>query len=47
MDTWLAYAPVKNNPKDAAKVNYLVVLAKVSVAKLTPSLKYQHTLFGE
>jgi hypothetical protein len=20
MDTWLAYAPVKNNPEDAAKV---------------------------
>lgn len=22
MDTWLAYAPVKNNPEDAAKVCY-------------------------
>lgn len=21
MDTWLAYAPVKNNPEDAAKVH--------------------------
>ena len=21
MDTWLAYAPVKNNPEDAAKVD--------------------------
>lgn len=25
MDIWLAYAPVKNNPEDAAKVNYLMI----------------------
>jgi len=24
MDTWLAYAPVKNNPEDAAKVWFQV-----------------------
>jgi hypothetical protein len=24
MDTWIAYAPVKNNPKDAAKVQFQV-----------------------
>jgi hypothetical protein len=24
MDIWLAYAPVKNNPEDAAKVKYLI-----------------------
>jgi hypothetical protein len=24
MDTWLAYAPVKNNPEDAAKVRFQV-----------------------
>lgn len=22
MDTWLAYAPVKNNPEDASKVSH-------------------------
>lgn len=22
LDTWLAYAPVKNNPEDAAKVSF-------------------------
>lgn len=29
MDTWLAYAPVKNNPEDAAKVRF--ELSKISV----------------
>jgi hypothetical protein len=26
MDTWLAYAPVKNNPEDAAKVRFELFL---------------------
>ena len=31
MDAWLAYAPVKNNPEDAAKVR---ILYKYSVCLL-------------
>lgn len=26
MDTWLAYAPVKNNPEDAAKVRNRIII---------------------
>ena len=30
MDAWLAYAPVKNNPEDAAKVRILYNILFVS-----------------
>lgn len=40
MDTWLAYAPVKNNPEDAAKVHCFLLnvmfLGSINVKNIGP-----------